>query len=364
MEDGAIQEQIRTAFQELYETRGRQSGRERGASRRNTAPETAATSLSVERKKSFKLQFTIGGKVYKTTLQAKAESYGGQLPAKVFAVRTKSLDEHRTCVDISIVIPPQGSDIAFYKENEFFGFDSMIQANSPTRQCFDPLLVTNRNNPNAALRVSSADVLQVLKTKLQYLVPNPYGLPIAIEDSATTKFVALTPFHLLRGGNPFYFKYGYRYPNLRAIQDLLPTVTWGSLRSEAYFKEVTYEDRIEEITNKTYQDATPLFEVLTDIPFELESTTNEDFIRTRNPASIPVMYNDLCLSLSLLIKIALQNGIRRNQITTSGDEYFFAAIHDRTSPEWIASSARLLLTRFHEVAEGGRRKTYRKRRSA
>lgn len=362
MGDEAIKEKIRSAFQDLYETRGR--SRERGTSRRNTAPENAATTVAVERKKSFQLQFTIGGKVYKTILRVSSESFVGVLPAKLFSVTTKSLDSHKSCVSLSIAIPPLGSDVAVYKANELFGFSSMIQANSPQRQCFDPMLVTNRNNPNAALRVSSADVLQILKTKLQYLLPNPYSLPIVIEDSATTKFVALTPFHVLRGGNPFYFKYGYRYPNLQTVLTKLPNVSWGSLRSEVYFKEVTYEDRIKEITNNVYEDDTPLHEVLRDIPFELESTTNEDFIRTRNPASVPAMYNDLCLSLSLLITIALQNGIRREQIRNSGDDYFFAAIHDPRSPEWIASSKRLVLTSFTEVAEGGKRKTRRRRRSA
>jgi hypothetical protein len=365
MGDEAIQEQIRAAFQEMYEGRGRARERGRTNGRRNRS---LSNEHSVKRK-NFRLQFTIAGKVFSTVLKVKSELisiYNGVLPAKLFTVRTKSLKEGQECITISIIIPPMGVDLEQYIENEMHEFDSMISANDPSNKCFDPVLVPNRTNPNESLRFSSADVLQTLKTKLQYLLPNPHHLPITIHDAATTKSVALTPFHIMRGGNPFYFKYGFQYRNLRPLQDILPRINWGSLRLKPYFEAITFEERIFQITGKRYEDDTIILRLLQDIPFELESRTNEGFILEKRQHTIKNLYNELSLSLSLLRVIAKEHGFTDDQVSElGGDDNIFTAIHDPASPEWIASSRRLLLTNFTEVAEGGKRKTRRrKKRSA
>lgn len=358
--DEVIQRQIRQEFQELCtiargrarhrETRGRQNSR-RGNARENRISE-------IDRQKKFQLQFTIGGRTYTTVLEAQCETITvGALSAKQFSVRTKSLQKARPCIEIVIAIPPHGVSLQKYIEKELHEFDSMISANSPENQCFTPVLVSNRTNPNESLRVTSADVLQILKTKLQYLFPNPYGLLITIQDAATTKYVALTPFRILRGLTPFYFKYGYLYRNLQPIEMILPSVSWGSLRSKPYFGALTYGERIYQITNKHYRDMISISDVLEDIPFELESTKNEEFILEHRPDSRKVLYNDLMLSLSLLKTIARERGYSELQLSPLGGEgNIFIAIHEPSTPEWDMSYNRLLFTDFRPISEGGNRK--------
>lgn len=362
--DQAIQELIQREFQELCTIeRGRARQRERGRrnSRRGNARENRIS--EIDRQINYHLQFAIAGKTYSTVLEAQCETITvGTLSAKQFSVKTKSLQKNRPCIEIVIAIPPYGVNLAKYIQKDLHEFDSMISANSPENQCFTPVLVSNRENPNESLRVSSADVLQILKTKLQYLFPNPHGLPISIQDAATTKYVALTPFRILRGENPFYFKYGFVYRNLRAIQDILPSVSWGSLRSKPYFGAITFEERIQQITNKRYRDEIPISDVLQDIPFDVESSANEDLIRNYRPNTIKVLYNELMLSLSLLRTIAKERGYTEAQLSPLGGEgNLFVADHDPRSREWVDSSRRMMFTEFTPMVAGGKRKTRRRK---
>lgn len=361
MGDEAIQEQIRNEFNDLCQSRGRARERETARrSRRNSSNGIPDTT----RQKDFELQFVFAEKPFRTILQAKCETvWARELAAKQFSVITKSRQRGRQCIHISITMPPMGANLANYIANELHEFDSMISANDPDNRCFDPVLEPNRTNPNERLRFSSADVLQTLKTKLQYLLPNPYGLSIRIQDAATTKYVALTPFNILRGQDPFYFKYGFQYQNLEPLRTSLLDIRWESIKSKLYFEDLTFEQRILQITDRRYSDDTRILDIFRDIPFGLESSKNERFILDHRPETRRNLYNDLSLSLSVLRAIAKDQDYTDAQLSAFGGEgNIFSAIHDPTSAEWITSSRRLALRSFRPTAEGGKRKTRRQKR--
>lgn len=363
MADRAIQETIQREFSALCEVpRGRP--RERVAGRtRNRSAFRAAGNSDLDRHGNYKLQFSYLGKNFETILEASCETiWEDDLSAKQFHVKTKSVHEKRPCIDISISMPPFGVNLTPYIQKELHEFDSMISANDPENRCFNPVLAPNRTNPNESLRFSSADVLQTLKTKLQYLLPNPYDLPLIIQDAATTKSVPLTPFNVMRGEAPFYSKYGYEYRNLEALRAFLPSVTWGSLRLKSYFGPLTFHERILQITRRTYEDSTPIFSLLQGISFETESTANERFILETRPDTRKNLYNPLSLSLALLKTIAKEQGYSDEQVSAFGGEgNLFSARHNPNSPEWLAFSNRCIFKSFTPVPDGGKRKTRRKK---
>lgn len=365
MDDDAIQLQIKNEFHELCiaprgrtrkrDTRSRSQYRAAGNNSGNRPPD-------INREKSFDFQFSYLGNIFSTRLIAQCKTiYKGELAAKEFSVRTDSLQKKRPCIDILISIPPNDTNLEVYREQELHQFDSMISANDDTNRCFNPVLAPNRTNPNERLRYSSTDVLQTLKTKLQYLLPNPHNLPVVIQDAATTKYVALTPFHILRGQPPFYAKYGYEYRNLIPLLIILPSVSWMEIRSRPYFGAITLGERITQITGRDYGDFSSILDILQEITFEDESRANELFILEHRPDSKRILHNELSLSLAVLRAIAKQRGYRDSQLSLYGGENnIFSAIHNPMSPGWIEFSNRLIFRNFVPVVEGGRRKTRRK----
>jgi len=337
--------------------------------------------------KTYRLKFKILQKLYETILEFDCENISGKNPGKKFWLRTKSNTQN--CIYTTIIIPipdENGTQAPFENyEEEPNKFDSMIQANSTSRGCFSPILVSNRNNPNASQRIVSTDVLLILKTKLQYLIPNPFRAPITLIDLANIKNVRMTPFNILRGKAPFYQKYGYTYPNLQIILSTLPTITWGNVRSLPYFirkpatifekvssllyfrrKEkgnkniVTYEEIITTLTGKVYEDSTPIMEIMKQISFDMESKHNQTFIERYAPDTLGLMTNQLNLSESLVKIIALQNYTDKN-FPPDDSTYPYFAIHRPESVEWKSNSAKLQLLEFEPVSTGGRLNTTRRK---
>jgi hypothetical protein len=108
--------------------------------------------------------------------------------------------------------------------------DTYIQANSPAKACFDPLLESDPVGTPG--RITTTDVLQILKTKLQLAQPTDPG-PIRISDAAKINGVHVTPFNLLRGKRPIYEKYGYMNETLPAIDAAIAATRWGSVAAVA-----------------------------------------------------------------------------------------------------------------------------------
>lgn len=330
MTDIEIQTRIKAAFQGLLET----------------------PSL-----KQFTLTFTIGGKTFNTRLTAKCEKLGGKRKGlHLFWFRIQG--SSKNCIDVSIVLPTAETNLASYKNLGYGEFQSLIQANSPTQKCFDPILTSNRNNPNVSARYSTTDVLQILKTKLQLLIPNPTKIPIGIDDAATISQVRMTPFFILRGKAPFYYKYGYKYPGLAEIFTALPSLTWGQIKDAEYYKvdkqTVSIAEGIFAITQKNYEDTDLVVDIVNSISFDEESKHNLALLEQYTPDRLGVLYSPYFLSSAI---------VRAIKATLELTEPLYIAVLDPESAEWKQSSDRLQLVGFEPVAEGGRRRKTRRRKT-
>jgi hypothetical protein len=160
------------------------------------------------------------------------------------------------------------NDMPRYDKGEFIGF---IEANSAEKKCFDPILITDpRDAPEP--RTTAADVLQILKTKLGLLFPT--DTPITIfdgahkpETSSETAPTMISPFHVLRGGDAFYEKYGYVSTTINDLKHKLTTFTWGSCTEEA--KKI-----VRDCTGKDYDPLMLLMDIMKTINWEMETAFN------------------------------------------------------------------------------------------
>jgi hypothetical protein len=318
------------------------------------------TILTNAQTKRFKLTFTIAGKTFSAKLMAKSShEESSNLPTATFWFRIEGTDKNCIDVGVGVPIPKENGTVATLKEYRNYGYaeyQSLIQANTPVHKCFEPILVSNRNNPNPAARYTATDVLLILKTKLQLLIPSPIPIPIELDDLATIQNVRMTPFNVLRGKDPFYKKYGYMYKDLQPLLDQLPTVQWGSIKKGTYVVKqlknkstviLKFLEVIPSITGKQYADSDLVVDIMKDISFEAESKLNTDTIQKYEPGLLNSIYSNFYLSQKILDSI--RDTIRGIKIV-----YNMATL-DPNSAEWQRSSERLQITGFEPVAEGGRR---------
>jgi hypothetical protein len=319
------------------------------------------TILTNAQTKRFKLTFTIAGKTFTAKLMAKSSHEDpSNLPTATFWFRVEGTDKNCIDVGVAVPVPKENGTVANLKEYRNYGYaeyQSLIQANTPVHKCFEPTLVSNRNNPDPAARYTATDVLQILKTKLQLLIPSPIPIPIELEDAAVIQNVRMTPFNVLRGKDPFYKKYGYVYHNLQPLLEHLPTVQWGSIKKSPYLLKqlknkstviIYFYKLIPLITGKEYADTDLVMDIMKDISFEAESKVNTDTIQKYEPGLLNSMYSNFYLSQKILAAI---------RDTIPGIKMMYnMAVLDPASAEWQRSSERLQITGFEPVAEGGRRR--------
>lgn len=151
-----------------------------------------------------------------------------------------------------------------------YGFDSSISANSESKKCFDPVLVTNaRTKPEP--RTKNLDVLQVLKTKLALCFP-PKGPPINLFDAARSDTVMLSPFSLLRGGPGVYEKYGYTSKEVESLKDFLLHAEWRDLdRASQKLVEAIYD---EYLPKEQLLQEDLIVDIMKRVTFDMENETN------------------------------------------------------------------------------------------
>lgn len=137
-------------------------------------------------------------------------------------------------------------DILFDKQNTY---SSEIQANSKKNPCFSPRLESNAEG--AANRITTTDLLQVLKMKLSLAHPLNKGKSIQIIDAAEINRVQMTQFRILRGGNPFYQKYGFFSDIITDIQNKIKDFKFGMMNNVTLNDGSPFINRIEEIIKKT-----------------------------------------------------------------------------------------------------------------
>lgn len=189
--------------------------------------------------KGFTLTFTIKGVSYTTIfygfrprdsisfelfLVPKAFQKGAANAASAFPIKENS------CIRISHEI----GELTLVNDVEQLLFDSHISANSPTKQCFEPVLKSELSNANSSKRYTTTDVLQVLKTKLSILFPKVKEILLA--DAATKDAVSLSAFKFLHRQPSLYEKYGYESKIADEVKGYLETVTIASLEEPIYKK--------------------------------------------------------------------------------------------------------------------------------
>lgn len=220
---------------------------------------------------------------------------------------------------------------------------SSIRKNDRDPSCFEPRLTSN--TANTVNRITTTDVLQVLKTKL--MIASINQLEITIADDALIDRIYITPYRILRGGEPLYSKYGYFNPGIQNAQTLLRNYTLNDLKK--YIDDPntnsTFYERITNILtnyNIPYTDTDLVVETMKKIPLEIEKEEN--------------------LSLDLLSTVYDEH---------HGGDYASYEL-DQTSPEWNTWKNAIVITdsKFTYLDEespnlsprGGTRKTKRSHR--
>ena len=266
-------------------------------------------------KQTCNLDFIYNERMYKTKLTASHTAEKIQL--------------RNDCVNVSY-------DLA---RNEWKGG---ILADSPERACFEPILTTNaRNKPGK--RTTSADVLQILKTKL--CLACPIDTPLMLIDQANTATMMISPFHILRGGDAFYEKYGYHSERIAELKAILPAFTWSDCSPE--MKTV-----IQEFTKeRPFSPETRLIDIMKGVSWDEES----DFSGTRGS----------CWSADLLELYAMKiKGYTKEQMDQFSEDTIWKYTLHQEDPRWIDANARMTFTNFKVIASGGKRRgTKRARRN-
>lgn len=212
---------------------------------------------------------------------------------------------------------------------------SSIHKNSSTPPCFEPRLVSEPSD--SANRITTTDVLQILSTKIKTAI-SPSD--IYIQDNAEIDGIRITPFRLLRGGNPLYQKYGYFNPDIPNIKDILSRLSGNDLKTienttthEPLYK--TLKDVIHKI-NKEYNigidfnDTDSLFTIMNTISFDMENEIDE--------------YLSLRILDSILTHVKFYT-------TVEDDVYKF----NKDSPEWKEISKKVCIQFIERIASGGKR---------
>jgi len=128
--------------------------------------------------------------------------------------------------------------ISYTNDNDATDVLSLIESDSNYRQCFSPKLHIEGNLPTG---ITQTDILQVLNTKLKFIVRAP-AEDIALMDSAAvkdpiTKATISAPFsnwRVVRGEKPMYAKYGYYSEPFDIISKFAKDNHWSRIELANY----------------------------------------------------------------------------------------------------------------------------------
>jgi hypothetical protein len=156
------------------------------------------------------------------------------------------------------------------------GDETYIQANSPEKACFEPTLVSEP--VGSADRITSTDILQIVKTKLLLAQPGRDPRNIGLSDAAKIQDVSISPFNLLRGKRAIYEKYGYEHPHMSAILAAIEGARWGDVASAKFHHGATFESAYREMMGSSPAPETPIREALKPLPLEAEAKYIRDHV--------------------------------------------------------------------------------------
>ena len=236
-------------------------------------------------------------------------------------------------------------DITYNYESASFLTD--IRADSGAEACFTPRLVSNARG-SAGFRTTTVDVLAVLLTKLYTCFPTASeGVPITITDMASKDDVNLSAFHLLRGGDAIYEKYGYTSPFIKEFKERIRRLRWRDL-------DTTEKQLILQISQESglpgfFRNGDLVTDILKPITYDIERAFNARHLDTFVNGGEDVESKNF--SESMIIYLTQDTG------------YDTEFVLDPSSPEWADWSSRLLFTDVAPYSVGGsRRRTQTRRR--
>jgi hypothetical protein len=306
----------------------------------------------------FELSFTFNGKPYQTIFKASHGKSGYGLDNRCVTIW---YEEH---------IPGTAKL-----------FDTSIRANAIELQpCFTPQLVSYRKNKNPS-KITSADVLQTLKTKLSLLLfradsesagaaagaaeggggsaeaaaaAEPAEMPVVqLSDIAEKDGISISKFNLLRGGDAFYEKYGYVSPLLNEFKSLYKNFTIDEFVTEISMKRPPMESWLR-ITNLIPQ-------------YTKKFNKEESFMTIMNEISWDMEKGEDTVSISTDIFDIVSRYLLGKEGKTVSNDILFRFTLNPESAAWQKYNSMLVFTGFQTGAQpnasskGGRRKTRRKR---
>jgi len=192
--------------------------------------------LALEGETQFELTFSYNGTDYRTVFTANREPVPGMDNVYVIVVSNG-------CIEVTVTYMTEGEgnneettpelESKIHAENRNTMGRLTSKANGKPA-CFEPVLVTNARGTvrNSGKRTTSGDVLQILKTKLVRAFPWMEDEPLKLFDGAhdvSEKGAGtfISPFHIVRGGNAYYEKYGYKSTVLTELKPVLRSLPWS-----------------------------------------------------------------------------------------------------------------------------------------
>jgi len=240
------------------------------------------------------------------------------------------------------------------KRNKFVG---RIGSDSAKLKCFEPVLTTNaRNKPvegregrEGRKRTTAADVLQILKTKLGLAFPTASDYPITINDGAINSRILISPFHLLRGGDAFYEKYGYESAVISSLKEKIQTFPWSACNDEI-------RSVITDCTGgKEHSGKTLLMDIMRGISWDEEKAYNN--VKGKVPDNDEPDYIHPSLSYRVFRHFAtIAGGIPFEKTDQFKTDTIWEFVLNRNSEAWRRCEAELVFTNFMPKHAGGSRK--------
>jgi len=207
-----------------------------------------------------------------------------------------------------------------------------ILVDSEERACFVPILMTDARN-KVGKRTTAADVLQILKSKL--CLACPVEMPVVIIDQANTPTMMISPFHILRGGDAFYEKYGYSCEAMNELKESLQGFRWSECSPE--MKTVVQEFTKERV----FSPETRLIDIMKGVSWEQES----EFSGARGS----------CWSSDVLELYGMKKDYTKEQMDQFSPVTIWKYTLQQEDPRWVAAKESMVFTEFQVVGSGGSR---------
>jgi len=231
---------------------------------------------------------------------------------------------------------------------------------------------------------TTTDVLQILKTKIGLLFPPKE--PISITDVARIGDIFISPFNIIRGGNAIYEKYGYRSEFIENVKRIVAEASIGQFFVHTYLKTTLFDfirftnERLgSHLLTDGLDPTTLLVDIMRQLSMEDEQAYYNYQLATSPEGTEIRPISDWLVhyigKYRLWVLHQSQKGSSARElndfmlVTIIGRPTAWMFTLDATSPEWLASDARMRFLDFREIGHsssssarrGRRTRRYRKR---